>query len=55
MSQRVNISVPDELYALMKENPELNYSRICQKAIEAAILARWAQGEQDRLLALLEE
>jgi post-segregation antitoxin (ccd killing protein) len=43
MSKRVNISMPEELYADVKKY-NLNTSKVCQKALETAI--RFEKGKR---------
>jgi len=37
MGKNITLSVPDSLYAVMKEHPEVNWSTIARRAIEAFV------------------
>lgn len=55
MAKRINISVPKPLWHMIQENPELNISRVCQRAILDALSKHWAEKEQMKLEAGLTE
>jgi len=60
MSQRINISVPDELYEKMQAYKDrLNVSRLCQKAIQRAVTIEehrdLTSGDIDRLAIAFEK
>ncbi len=35
MGKNITLSVPDSVYAMMKEHPEINWSNVAKKGIEA--------------------
>lgn len=50
MGKNITLSVPDQVYALMKAHPEINWSNIAKKSIEAfvAILSK-AEDDEDEI------
>ncbi|MDE1868911.1 MAG: hypothetical protein KGH60_03020 [Candidatus Micrarchaeota archaeon] len=50
MSKNITLSVNDDIYRIMKDHPEINWSTITRKALEAftKVLSR-AEGEENRI------
>jgi post-segregation antitoxin (ccd killing protein) len=52
---RINISVPEDLREDMRKYPEINWSKVCQRAIARAILEEEARRAEIICMAMLED